>query len=58
MVFFLLSFGQKVLMMYNVENFENLRERGMVFEIVTRFPNFWVRKLVAVKENWANYGCL
>jgi hypothetical protein len=35
------TFEQKVLMKYNIEN---MLQRRFAFQIVTWFPNFWVRK--------------
>jgi hypothetical protein len=38
-------------------NTENMSQGNFIFEIVTRFPNFWVRKYFVVKEKWINYDC-
>jgi hypothetical protein len=49
-----ITFEQEVLMKYNTEN---MSQRQFTFEIVTWFPNFWVRKYFVVKEKWINYDC-
>jgi hypothetical protein len=46
MVFFV-TFEQEVLMKYYIEK---MLQKKIVFGIVIWFPNFWVRKLFAVKE--------
>ena len=52
--YFVVTFEQEVLMKYNLEK---ILQKGIVFEIVIWFPNFWVRNLFVVKEKWANYDC-
>jgi len=52
--YFFVTLEQEVLMKYNIER---LLHREIFYEIVTRFPNFWVRKLFVVKGKWANYVC-
>ena len=48
MVIHFFTFGQEALIKYNIEK---MVQRHLVYSVVAWFPNFWVRKLIVVKES-------
>jgi len=48
---FLLSLNRETLIKHNIEK---MSQSDILEKIVTWFPNFWVKKLIVIKEKWAN----
>ena len=47
MVIFFITFEQRALIKYNIEPIE---QKHIIFDLLTWFPHYWVRKLIIVKK--------